>query len=74
MYLVVHEMLSVLYFLLLVTEIIAFLQNWTCKQEVGHCDLSLQQFFFDFDNSHKQSPIYASYKISAKYTMPFCEI
>ena len=41
--------MSVLYFLLfLVIEILAFRQNWTCKQEVGHCDLILQPIFFHF--------------------------
>ena len=43
---VVHEILSVLYFSLIsVMEILAFQQNWIRKQEVGHCDLILQQFF-----------------------------
>ena len=63
--------MSVLYFSrFLVIEILAFRQNWTRKQEVGHCDLILQPiFFFQFDYSQKQGPINASYKISAKYTM-----
>ena len=40
--------MSVLYFsLFLVIEILAFRQNWTRKQEVGHCDLILQPFFFN---------------------------
>ena len=40
--------MSVLYFLLfLVIEILAFQQNWTCKQEVDHCDLILQPIFFN---------------------------
>ena len=39
--------MSVLYFsLFLVIEIVAFQQNWTRKQEVGHCDLILQPIFF----------------------------
>ena len=29
-----------------VTEILALWQNWTRKQEVGHCDLILRPFFF----------------------------
>ena len=40
--------MSVLYFsLFLVIEILAFQQNWTRKQEVGHCDLILQPIFFN---------------------------
>ena len=71
-HLVVHKIMSVVYFsLFLVTEILAFHQNWTRKHEVDHCDLILQHFFFQFDNSQKQGPINASYKLSAKYSMPF---
>ena len=44
---VVHKIMSVLYFsLFLVMEILALRQNWTHKQEVGHCDLILQPIFF----------------------------
>ena len=40
--------MSVLYFsLLLVIQILAFRQNWTRKQEVGHCDLILQPILFN---------------------------
>ena len=40
--------MSVLYFsLFLVIEILAFQQNWTRKQEVGHCDLIPQPMFFN---------------------------
>ena len=40
--------MSVLYFsLFLVIEILAFWQNWTRKQDVGHCDLNLQTIFFN---------------------------
>ena len=43
----VHKIMSDLYFSpFLLIEILAFLQNWTCKQEVGHCDLILQPIFF----------------------------
>ena len=71
-HLVVHKIMSVLYFaLFLVIEILAFRQNWTRKQEVDHCDLILQSISFQFDNSQKQDPINASFKISAKCTMPF---
>ena len=46
-HLVVHKIKSVIYFsLFLVIEILAFWQNWTRKQEVGHCDLILQPIFF----------------------------
>ena len=41
-------------------QILAFRQNWTRKQEVDHCDLILQQFFFHFDNAQKQGAINAS--------------
>ena len=53
----------------LATKILAFRRNWTRKQEVGHCDLILKPIFVQFDNSQKQGPINASYKISAKYTI-----
>ena len=37
-YLVVNKIMSVLYFwLFFVIEILACRQNWTRKQEVGHC-------------------------------------
>ena len=63
--------MSLMYFsLFLIIEILAFWQKWTPKQEVGNRDLILQPFFFQFDNSQKQGPINASFKISAKYTMP----
>ena len=40
--------MSVLYFsLLLAIKILAFRQNWTCKQEVGHYDLTSQAMFFN---------------------------
>ena len=29
-------------------QILAFDQNWTCKHNVGHCDLTLLCFFFFF--------------------------
>ena len=45
-HLVVHKIMSVLYFsLFLVIEILALRKNWTRKQEVGHCYLILQPFF-----------------------------
>ena len=45
---VVHKIMSVLYFsLFLVIENLEFRQSWTRKQEVGHCDLILQPFFFN---------------------------
>ena len=45
-HLVVHKIMSVLYFsLFVVIEILAFRQNWTLKEEVGHCDLILQPIY-----------------------------
>ena len=50
--------MSVLYFLLfLVTEILAFRQNWTHKQEVGHCGLILQPFFFNLIILKSKGPL-----------------
>ena len=46
--LVVHKIMSVLYLSLFsVIQILAIRQNWTRKQEVGHCDLILQPIFFN---------------------------
>ena len=50
--------MSVLYLLLfLVIEILAFWQNWTRKQEVGHCDLIFQPFFFNLINLKSKVPL-----------------
>ena len=45
---VVHKIMSVGYFSqFLVIEILAFPQNWTRKQEVGHCVLILRPIFLN---------------------------
>ena len=50
--------MSVLYFsLFLVIEIEAFQQNWTRKQEVGHCYLILQPIFFHLINLKSKVPL-----------------
>ena len=41
------SVLHVYFLLFLVIEILAFRQNWTNKQEVGHCDQILQPIFFN---------------------------
>ena len=50
--------MSVLYFsLLLVIEILAFWQNWTRKQKVGHCELILQPIFFNLKILKSKVPV-----------------
>ena len=50
--------MSVLYFsLFLAIEILAFRQNWTRKQEVGHCDLILQPIYFNLISLKSKVPL-----------------
>ena len=50
--------MSVLSFLqFLVIEILAVRQNWTRKQEVGHCDLILQPIFCNLISLKRKVPL-----------------